>query len=185
LAACRGCGTIFRGPGVAAATAVAGLTGAAALGPAAGPATGRCCALACVGGGCTTAGRATIGGAVFAAASACFRSRIAFNASPGLETFDRSNFGRSCCCLDALPARLPPLRYARTFSASSASIELECVFFSVTPTAVRASRIDLLFTSSSRARSLIRTLLIRSFFRSPNALAAHIGLFEIRNFGCN
>lgn len=133
-----------------------------------------------------TAGRAMTGGAAFAAASACLRSRIAFSASPGFETFDRSNLGRSCC-LDAPapPVRLPPVRYARTFSASSASIELECVFFSVTPTAVKASRIDLLFTSSSRARSLIRTLLIRSFFRFPNALAAHIGLFEIRNFGCN
>jgi len=105
------------------------------------------------------------GGAAFAAASACLRSRIAFRASPGFETFDRSNFGRSCCRDAPEPlVRLPPLRYARTFSASSASMELECVFFSVTPTAVKASRIDLLFTSSSRARSLIRTLLIRSFF---------------------
>jgi hypothetical protein len=42
-------------------------------------------------------------------------------------------------------------------------MELECVFFSVTPTAVRASRMDLLLTSNSRARSLMRTLLIYPF----------------------
>jgi hypothetical protein len=35
----------------------------------------------------------------------------------------------------------------------------------VTPTAVKASRMDLLLTSSSRARSLMRTLLIYSFSR--------------------
>jgi ABC-type sugar transport system permease subunit len=42
-------------------------------------------------------------------------------------------------------------------------MELEWVFFSVTPTSIKASRIALLFTSSSRAKSLIRTLLIRPF----------------------
>jgi hypothetical protein len=92
------------------------------------------------------------------------RSRIAFRASPGFDTFDRSNFGLlSTAGRDVLALRDPPVRYARTFSASSTSIELECVFFSVTPTAVSASSMDLLFTSSSRARSLIRTLLIRPF----------------------
>jgi hypothetical protein len=122
-----------------------------------------------------------VGGAVFAAASACLRSRIAFSASPGFDTFERSNFGRSGAFLEPAPLlpRLPPVRCARTFSASSASMELECVFFSVTPTATRASRMDLLFTSSSRAKSLIRTLLIRSFFASLTPLAAHIGLFEV------
>jgi hypothetical protein len=53
--------------------------------------------------------------------------------------------------------------YTRTFSASCSSRELECVFFSVTPTNGSVSRIALLFTSSSLARSLIRTLLIRPF----------------------
>jgi hypothetical protein len=42
-------------------------------------------------------------------------------------------------------------------------MELECVFFSVTPTCGSASRMALLLTSSSLARSLIRTLLIRPF----------------------
>src|SRR5271155_1574374 len=40
-------------------------------------------------------------------------------------------------------------------------MELEWVFFSVTPTSCNTSRIALLLTSSSLARSLIRTLLIR------------------------
>ncbi len=58
-------------------------------------------------------------------------------------------------------------RRLRTSSASCSSRELECVFFSVTPTSCRTSRIALLLTSSSRARSLIRTLLIRSRFLRP------------------
>jgi fumarate reductase subunit D len=53
--------------------------------------------------------------------------------------------------------------WARTFSASCSSSELEWVFFSVTPTSGSASRMALLLTSSSLARSLIRTLLIRPF----------------------
>jgi hypothetical protein len=43
------------------------------------------------------------------AASACLRSRIAFSASPGLETFDRSNFGLVSTGGLAALLRLPPL----------------------------------------------------------------------------
>jgi uncharacterized protein YybS (DUF2232 family) len=60
-------------------------------------------------------------------------------------------------------------------------MELECVFFSPTPTAVSASRIDLLFTSSSRARSLIRTLFIRPFSVLPVPSAVHISLIMVGN----
>jgi hypothetical protein len=60
-------------------------------------------------------------------------------------------------------ASAEPRMWARTFSASWSSIELECVFFSVTPTSGSASRMALLFTSSSLARSFIRTF-IRPFF---------------------
>ncbi len=91
---------------------------------------------------------------------------MAFRTSPGFETRDQSIFGfasASARPVDALLALPPRLKCARTRSASSASSELECVFFSVTPTSVNTSRIALLFTSSSRARSLIRTLLIRPF----------------------
>jgi hypothetical protein len=102
---------------------------------------------------------------------------MALSASPGLDTLERSNFGLvSTGCLVA-PLLLPPfLKYSRTLSAWSASIELEWVFPD-TPIASSASRIGLLFTSSSRARSLIRTLLIRPFL-FPARLAVHISLME-------
>src|SRR4029077_4627735 len=45
----------------------------------------------------------------------------------------------------------------RTFSATSAGMELECVFFSVTPYPASRSIMALALTSSSRASSFIRT----------------------------
>ena len=132
-------------------------------------------------------GRATTGMGVVAGgaagrgvagwASCCFLSRICLAISPGLWAWDQSIFGLlSASCRAAL--LLPPraLRMCvRTRSASSVSIELEWVFFSVTPTAVRASRISLLLTSSSRANSLIRTVLIRPRVvrNSHRSLALH------------
>ena len=50
-----------------------------------------------------------------------------------------------------------PSRFLRTFSATSTGIELECVFFSVTPYPGNRSMMALALTSSSRASSLIRT----------------------------
>jgi len=110
------------------------------------------------------------GGAAVVAGACCLR--IAFRTSPGREMLDRSilvlissptaRLGRDG--LAAVCASLAARKYARTFSASCSSTELECVFFSVTPTSGSASRIALLLTSSSLARSLIRILLIRSFF---------------------
>ncbi len=121
----------------------------------------------------TTAGRATTAGREAAACSACLRSRMAFITSPGLVAFDRSTFWRASAAeTTARCVGRPPVRCPRTFSASSNSMELECVFFSVTPTAVSASRISLLLTSSSRARSLIRTLLIRPRYSVPSASCA-------------
>jgi hypothetical protein len=157
---CRGCGTIRRGATEAAAsTGGAGACGAGCVG-AGFAATG--------GGGAAgeTAGAAGRGLAAAAAASS-LRRNSSRAASPGFETCDQSIFGfcplpAERFCDSALP-RLPRCRYARTRSASSPSSELEWVFFSVTPTAVRVSRISRLLTSSSRARSLIRTLLIRPF----------------------
>lgn len=135
------------GGGGAAAADFAGTTGAAALG------------------GATTAtgGLATTGGgADAAAASAALRARMAAAMSPGLEALDRSILGFSAAL--TFGELEPPLRWRRTASASLSSIELEWVFLPVTPTAVRASRTAALFTSSSRARSLMRTLLNRSSF---------------------
>ena len=97
---------------------------------------------------------------------------IAFRTSPGFEICERSilvlisspsgRLGREerfgAC------ASLLARKWTRTFSASCSSRELECVFFSVTPTLSSTSRIALLLTSSSLARSLIRTLLIRPLF---------------------
>ena len=103
-------------------------------------------------------------------AGACAPSvfcRMARNTSPGREIFDKSilvlisSSGRALRDFEELDdSSALVLKYLRTSTASCSSIELECVFFSVTPTAVRASRIALLLTSNSRAKSLIRILLI-------------------------
>src|SRR5580698_7207453 len=111
-------------------------------GAAAGGATGL--------GGCggATTGFATIvggaGGRTGGAATASFFWVIALSTSPGREMCDKS--------------------ILVLISSSWSSSELEWVFFSVTPTSGSASRMALLLTSSSLARSLIRTLLIRPFF---------------------
>lgn len=164
-----------------AATATGGAaTGALAIGlatalePALGVA-GR----AIAGGAAATTGRggaAATTGREAAAWRSASRSWIARSTSPGFDTFDRSMLGRfSGSRREVCPPPLfPPRRTAaRTRSASSASSELECVFFSVTPATVSTSRIALLFTSSSRAKSLIRTLLIRPFVFHQNRLHAH------------
>src|ERR1035437_8344871 len=92
------------------------------------------------------------------------RCVTAFSTSPGLEMCDRSSLGlnSSAGAREArlVPGSACPAKYFLTRSASSTSMELECVFFSVTPTLMRASRIALLFTSSSLARSLIRIFCI-------------------------
>jgi hypothetical protein len=104
----------------------------------------------------------------------CSLCRSSFITSPGLEILDRSIFGLTSVA-DALSREDEPdlaEKYFRTRSASSSSIELEWVFFSDTPTTSSASRIALLFTSSSLARSLIR-IFIRSVF-PPSCLYAII-----------
>jgi hypothetical protein len=160
------------------ATVVGWLT--AAGGAAAGFSAGACGAGACVTGGDT--GRGATGGA-----TASLRCVIAFSTSPGREMCDKSilvfisSSPRAERTPD-LPAEDPPSAaermYTRTFSASCSSRELECVFFSVTPTNGSVSRMALLFTSSSRARSLIRTLLIRPFVSPCCKLGHHYDLTE-------
>ncbi len=119
----------------------------------------------------TTGGAATGTGLGGGAASASFFCVIARRTSPGREMFDKSilvlissspRSGRADLADDACRSAEPRI-WARTFSASWSSIELECVFFSVTPTSDSVSKMALLLTSSSLARSLIRTLLIRPF----------------------
>ena len=153
--ACRTGGMILRGSGRA--------TGVAA-GAGAGAAAGAGCALA-------TNGAGARGGSCdlrACASSSCFFARMAFITSPGLETCDRSILGAIPCVPreEPDPAWLPERacsNCARTLTASSASIELECVLPAPMPSSANTSRICRLLTSSSRARSLIRTLLIRLF----------------------
>lgn len=117
----------------------------------------------------STGGAIVSGTAV--AAGACCLLMMAFNASPGLEIWERSILVLISSA-SARPGRderlevcaaLALRRRARTLSASWSSRELEWLFFSVTPISGSTSRIDLLLTSSSLARSLIRILLIRPF----------------------
>jgi hypothetical protein len=131
------------------------LAGASGFASAAGVATGA-----------LTAGRAAAGSV---APLCCVMAR---STSPGREIFDRSILvlisssprARREVFAELGAASERRRRCFRTSSASCSSRELECVFFSVTPTVVSTSRISLLLTSSSRARSLIRILLIRSRF---------------------
>jgi len=144
------CGVMKRGAGFASAGSGAVLAAGAGFAGTAdgGAATGR-------GGG--VVGRAGAGGGAV-------RWVIAFNTSPGFEMCDRSILGLNSSD-NAADERDPrdgagdcSAKYFLTRSASSSSIKLECVFFSVMPILGRTSRISLLLTSSSRARSLIRTL---------------------------
>jgi hypothetical protein len=147
----------FAGAGVGAFGCAEGATGVAAAG------------LVSTGAG-GTGGRTGVGGGV----GVCCLARIALRTSPGLEICERSIFVLiSSESLRGLRAVLPDAedsacarKCRRTLSASSSSMEEEWVFFSVTPTCGSTSRIALLLTSSSLARSLIRILLIRRFYPS-------------------
>jgi hypothetical protein len=95
----------------------------------------------------------------------CSLSLSSLATSPGLEILERSIFGLTSVADVFSRADEPDLaeKCFRTRTASSSSIELEWVFFSVTPTSGKISKITLAFTSSSLARSLIR-IFIRSLF---------------------
>jgi hypothetical protein len=187
-----GAGTAAAGAGLSTGgatadrTAGAGGGGTAAIGVGAG--VGGGVGFTGAGAGGATTGFITTGGAAGraggGAAAASFFCVMAFSTSPGREMCDRSILvlisssprkGRELRA-DELCASAEPRIWARTFSASWSSMELECVFFSVTPTCGSASRMALLLTSSSLARSFIRTLLIRPFVSS--ALGIHRNLTE-------
>ena len=176
LGAWRGCGTMRRGAGFCGGGgAAAGFCATGLAGGAAGLAAGG-----------ATATEGGAGGRAATAVSCSLRSWIALSTSPGLETRDQSIFGRGSSCFgaeDDAPPRLPRLIMARTRSASSGSIELECVFFSVTPISFSASKIALLLTSSSRARSLIRTLLIRPLSLPTVSPRTQIVIHNLSNAG--
>jgi hypothetical protein len=121
--------------------------------------------------GLVSTGAGAAAGGAAAATGVCCLPIMAFRASPGLEICERSILVLISSA-SARPGRevrlevcawLAARNCARTFSASWSSRELEWLFFSVTPISGSTSRIDLLLTSSSLARSLIRILLIRPF----------------------
>jgi hypothetical protein len=169
-------GGVTTGRGGATGAGVDAVTGAAGAGFAGEGATVVGWLTPASGAAADLSGTSVMGGAAgrgaTGSATASLRCVIAFNTSPGREMLDRSilvlisSSPRAPRALD-LPeedeASAEERIYTRTFSASCSSRELECVFFSVTPTSESVSRMALLFTSSSRARSLIRTLLIRPF----------------------
>ncbi len=166
----RGWGTILRGSGRAGAAA----GGAAATTGAAGGAawtTDVAGGFAAV----VTAGREGACPCRASSSSSFFLARIALRTSPGLEICERSilgvmPWGARDEAPPAWPAdRVPRSNCARTFSASSDSSELEWVFPAPRPSSAKMSRICLLLTSISRARSLIRTLLIRLFSESVSS----------------
>jgi len=138
---------------------------------------------AAAGGAAFTAAGGAAGGAVAAGALAggaggccccCSLSLSSLATSPGLEILERSIFGLTSAAGVLSREDEPDLaeKCFRTRTASSSSIELEWVFFSVTPTSGKISRITLALTSSSLARSLIR-IFIRSLF-PPSACYAII-----------
>jgi hypothetical protein len=106
-------------------------------------------------GGAGAAGRAGGAGGWCCCCCCSLSSRAT---SPGLEILERSIFGLISEDGALSLVTEPDLaeKCLRTFSGSSSSIELEWVFFSITPTSSRTSRIALLLTSSSLAKSLIR-----------------------------
>jgi hypothetical protein len=162
----------FSATGAATAGRAGGTTGVAAgIEGTPGGGVGRAAGGATTGLATTTGGA---GGRTGAGAAASFFCVIALSTSPGREMFDKSilvlissspRSGRAARA-DGACASDEPRRWIRTFSASCSSSELEWVFFSVTPTMGSVSRMALLLTSSSLARSLIRTLLIRPFLYS-------------------
>jgi hypothetical protein len=155
----RGCGTILRGAGGA------GAAGAAEAGFAAAEAGGTGVFAVAAGG----VGLAAPRGCRASSSSSFFLARIALSTSPGLEMCDKSIFGAIVgAALREWPPRAPCEKCTRTFSASSSSSELEWVLPAPMPSSAKISRTCLLLTSSSRARSLIRTLLIRLFSVVPS-----------------
>jgi hypothetical protein len=137
-------------------------------------ATGACTLAAGGAAGFAATGAAGLAGGAGGCCCCCALSLSSLATSPGLEILERSIFGFTSV-EEALSREAEPdlaEKCLRTFSASSSSIELEWVFFSVTPTSSSTSRIALLFTSSSLARSLIR-IFIRSVFPPSFLLRDH------------
>lgn len=129
-----------------------GADGRAGAGGGAGGAAARCGSAGGLAGAGGAAGAASTGGA---GAGADTGSGTAEGAGGGAAA------GASVAAGAAVAAPAPSRR-ALTRLASSSSIELECVFFPVMPSSGRTSRMTPGLTSSSRASSLMRILLMCS-----------------------
>jgi hypothetical protein len=134
-------------------------------------------------GGCPVDNGGRSGGArrtgAAGASSACFVSGVSFTAcsTRGASAFGADGLCAGCArtgsgTVSALcetprdsagagAPPVPPCTRRLTCSATSSSSELECVFLSAMPSSANVSRMTLGFTSSSRASSLMRILLIR------------------------
>jgi hypothetical protein len=155
-------GVMMRGAGLG----TSGIAGAALATGATGLATEAAGFTGTADGGATVWRTGAAGGMEGRGAAELWTARCStsFRTSPGLEICDKSILGLNSSGAGAvrvavrvlLPGSACSAKYRFTRSASSTSMELECVFFSVTPTLTRTSRTALLLTSSSRARSLIR-----------------------------
>ncbi len=166
--------------GVADFSAAGGAAGAAGL--AAGGVTKTVFSGAGLGFSTTGVGAATTGGLTGAGATTaglddaggcccCFSfSRSRRITSPGLEILERSSLGLTSVAEVLSRDAAPDLEviYFLTSSASSTSRELEWVFFAVTPTSGKTSRMALAFTSSSLAKSLIRIFIRSAFPPTPS-----------------
>lgn len=153
-----GVGAVFSGAAAEGRTPTAGADGGGTFGatPGAGFGTGGGATAAA---GSTTAGAATTagagaggmaGGAVGLAGTAAGRERAAL-AAASLATFSAAAEASAWASASAMARKC-----WRTLTAADSSMELEWVFFSVTPTSGSTSIMALDLTSSSRARSLMR-----------------------------
>jgi hypothetical protein len=113
---------------------------------------------ACAGAGSAGASRACTGASTAAATGSGLAATGTCGASTGAASGTCSTAGSAA---SAVRVPLSPSIRRRLISiATGSSIELEWVFFSVTPRTGSKSRITLGLTSSSRASSLMRILII-------------------------
>ena len=127
------------------ASSVAGASGSA------GRVSSAAGAAASTGASCWTTG-ACAGGSAW--------RRSGSTVGPGTSTVSTCSTAAAGSCSISATATPLPEKWRRTSFSTLSSIELECVFFSVTPSEGNNSRISCEGTSSCRASSLMRILLI-------------------------
>jgi len=149
-------GAVATGVAVAAGAAVVAGGGATAGAAGVGAATGAA-GLAVVGAVVATGGVGATGATGFGGATAGAEGAAAGRIRAALAAASLASFSALAFPSAAASSSATPWICLRTFSATSAGMELECVFFSVTPYPASRSIMAFALTSSSRASSLIRT----------------------------